>query len=58
MAIKIDKDMCIGCGACAAECPEGIEMNDEGKAHVKNQEEADKCSSVVDVCPVGAISDE
>ena len=30
--VKIDKDKCIGCGACEAVCPKSFKMNDEMKA--------------------------
>ena len=33
--ISIDKEKCIGCGACASTCPSNFDMI-EGKAHVKN----------------------
>jgi len=37
MAIKIihDKPVCIGCGACAAVCPEYWEMGNDGKSDLK-----------------------
>lgn len=50
--MEIDKIECIGCGACAAVCPDGIEMKG-GKAVVKD---STKCSDdVVRICPVDAI---
>ncbi len=32
MRAFVDQDTCIGCGACAATCPEVFEMNEDGKA--------------------------
>lgn len=29
------KDICIGCGACAAVCPKYWEMKGDGKSHLK-----------------------
>ncbi|MBM3234338.1 ferredoxin [Candidatus Pacearchaeota archaeon] len=54
MAVKIDKTKCIGCGSCAALCPDGFEI-ENGKAKVKNQKA--KCvKEAADSCPVQAIS--
>ena len=52
--VKVDKDKCIGCGACAATCPEGFEMKD-GKASVKSGD-AGCVKDAVAGCPVQAIS--
>lgn len=52
--VKVDKERCIGCGACAAVCPEGFEMV-KGKSQVKNAKA--KCiDDAIDACPVSAIS--
>lgn len=52
--VSVDQAKCIGCGACAATCPEGFEMKD-GKAHVKNPS-AECASKAADGCPVDAIT--
>jgi len=50
---KIDKEKCIGCGACASICPEGIKMVDRKAAIVNTQAKCIK--ETKDICPVGAI---
>ena len=34
MAIKIDKEQCIGCESCVATCPTGALSMEDGKANV------------------------
>ncbi len=54
--IKIDKDRCNGCGACAAACHEGaIEMID-GKATLTREDYCDGLGDCLPACPTGAIS--
>ena len=56
--VSIDKNTCIGCGACVAVCEEVFEMKDDGKAHVKKGQEKSKIPCVkeaADSCPVNAI---
>jgi NAD-dependent dihydropyrimidine dehydrogenase PreA subunit len=55
MAVKIDKDACVGCAACIGTCPvEALEMADD-KAIVLEDACVD-CGACVDSCPVGAIT--
>ncbi len=51
--VKINKNKCIGCGACAAACPEGF-MVVGGKAIIKNPK-AECIKETISICPVGAI---
>ena len=39
MKVKVNKDACIWCGACASICPDVFELNDEGLSEVKVEEE-------------------
>lgn len=57
MKIKVDRDTCIGCGACASICPASFEMVD-GKAKEKKAEvKKITCEKeAADSCPVNAIS--
>ncbi len=62
MKVKVDKNSCIGCGACCAVCPNVFDMTDDGYATAKVVEvaEGDKatCQDAVDGCPVSAITVE
>lgn len=54
MAYKIVLDECLGCGACAGECPTGaIVETADGKYEIKADECID-CGSCEGACPVGA----
>ena len=56
MSISIDKNLCIGCGACASLCPNNFELNEgEGKAEVVNEEDTDCAKQAATTCPVQAI---
>jgi len=55
--VKVDKETCIGCGACSATCPEVFEIKD-GKALVKPGQENSKSECIKEAkesCPVNAI---
>lgn len=56
--IRIDKEKCNGCGACAKACHEGaIEMID-GKAVLTREDYCDGLGDCLPACPVDAISFE
>ena len=56
MAVKVDVDTCIGCGACGGVCTVGaLCMNDDGKS-VCDEGTCIECGSCVSACPVSAIS--
>lgn len=55
--VKINKEICIGCGNCVSICEEVFEMDENGKAKVKSQKKLPCIKEAIDDCPVGAISD-
>jgi ferredoxin len=54
--VKVNKEKCIGCGACVAICPEVFELK-AGKAIVKKAQTNKECAKqAADSCPVNAIT--
>ncbi len=57
--VTVDKEKCIGCGACVAIAPEIFELRD-GKSYAKQEEISDelaeKAKEAANECPVQAIT--
>jgi ferredoxin len=59
MKAIVDKNLCIGCGLCASDCPEVFVMDDENIAKVIADpvpaEQKEACRLAAQNCPVEAI---
>jgi ferredoxin len=59
MKASVDKDACIGCGLCAADCPDVFTMDDDNIAQAISSmvpaEHKDSCRLAAQNCPVEAI---
>ena len=56
--VRIDEELCNGCGACVTPCAEGaIELVD-GKARVVSDAVCDGAGFCLAVCPTGALTIE
>jgi electron transfer flavoprotein alpha subunit len=53
MAIKVNKEECIACGACLSVCPFGAIVMQDENAYIT--EACTTCGACVDTCPVQAI---
>ena len=56
--IKIDAELCNGCGACAAACHEGAIEMVNGKAQLTREDYCDGLGDCLPACPTGAITFE
>ena len=58
MPVTVDKDVCIGCGACVGVCPvTALSLDGEGKSQCDEATCID-CHSCIGTCPVSAISEK
>ena len=61
MKLVVDKDICIGCGACAAICPDVFEIDEDGLAvsivESINEEVQEDAIDAKEGCPVNAIKE-
>ena len=55
--LKVNKDICLGCGACAGSYPTVFVLDAEGKAEVVADIDDADLQAAIDSCPAGAISE-
>ncbi|MGE5390866.1 MAG: ATP-binding protein [Deltaproteobacteria bacterium] len=54
--VRINEELCNGCGACISPCAEGALVLENGKAKVLKEELCDGAGFCLGVCPLGALS--
>lgn len=60
LKVSVDRDACIGDGACCSDAPETFEMDDEDKAIVKDgsTDSRETILEAAENCPTDAIAVE
>jgi len=57
MKLTVNGESCVGCGLCVGTYPATFAFNDEGKAYVIGDINADEGQEAISSCPAGAISE-
>lgn len=58
MAYKVNKKICIGCGACVDSCPEeAIALGEEDDLACIDPEKCARCGLCASLCPQEAIEE-
>ena len=62
MKVNVNKDACIGCGACVSICDQVFEFDDEGMSKVIKEEVPSELENDVkeakESCPTAAIEEK
>ena len=58
MPVTVDKDTCIGCGACVGVCPVAALALDENGKSGCDEDTCISCFSCIPVCTVSAITEK
>jgi len=54
--LKLDRQVCIGCGLCVAVCPHGVFSVEEKKARILDLDRCMECGACARNCPVAALA--
>ena len=54
--VEVDKNKCIGCGACTAIAPDVFEFDDDGLAKAVKNEIDEDVKTAAEGCPTEAIT--
>ena len=52
--LRVRKDLCVGCGLCRENCPQGAISVQSGKAWI-DRTRCNRCGICLGICPQGAI---
>ena len=53
--VDLNKERCIGCGACMSVAPENFTFGDDGRAELIDNKITDEAIEASEMCPVSAI---
>jgi NAD-dependent dihydropyrimidine dehydrogenase PreA subunit len=55
VTLKLDREACVGCGACTLVCPHRVLAASNGKVRIVDLNGCMECGACVKNCPTGAL---
>ncbi len=55
VTLRLDAEVCVGCGACVRVCPHQVFGVEGGKAQLVDRDGCMECGACANNCPVNAI---
>ena len=55
VSLRLDHDVCVGCGLCLEVCPHGVFVLDAGKSRIADRDACMECGACARNCPVDAL---
>lgn len=53
--LRLDSELCIGCGRCLEVCPHDVFVLENGKSRIMNRDACMECGACARNCPVDAL---
>jgi NAD-dependent dihydropyrimidine dehydrogenase PreA subunit len=56
VTLKLDEEMCVGCGLCLEVCPQAVLARNDGKVRISNRDACMECGACAQNCPAEAVT--
>lgn len=56
VTLRLDEDVCVGCGMCLIVCPHAVFAGYNGRPRIDHRDACMECGACARNCPVGAVT--
>jgi len=55
VTLRLDSELCVGCGLCTEVCPQAVLALVDGRARIVERDACMECGACMENCPTGAL---